>query len=193
MNGEVDQLSYLRSSAIEGWGALATALCDEILSDAWGKFTASDRRFVHQVLHPYLQAWCNPMPPATGALVIRSLEDGQLNVNAALAGWTDHRLQFRSGDYVTVDHVINTARRASDSVSKMDSSLMRSMVMTGLAAPDPFGGVKVENGTWRIRSRVGEPQNIYAIGGLAQGARYYVNALDSIVRSVEDVIEQVSP
>jgi hypothetical protein len=57
--------------------------------------------------------------------------------------------------------------------------------------PDAFGGVQVKYGTWEVLSATGRSQRLYAVGSLTQGARYYVSALDSIVRAVREVAHAI--
>ncbi|GAB6857491.1 hypothetical protein JCM13591A_15960 [Microbacterium xylanilyticum] len=116
-----------------------------------------------------------------------------MTIDRGLREWTDHALKLDDGRKLIADLVIDTSRGASERVARMDSPLIQDLLSSGIAISDPFGGVRVERGSWRLLSRSGDRHNIYAVGSLAQGARYYVNALDSIVRSVGDVMEAIAP
>lgn len=95
---------------------------------------------------------------------------------------------FADGATVDVDLLISAQRSGTDSVSDAHSSLVQNLVNSGLAEKDSFGGLRVNYGTWQLLGPGDVPVPIYAIGSLAQGARYYVNALDSIMRTIPEAV-----
>ncbi len=184
-------IEYLNSGLHDGWSDLFVKLCDEVACDSWNLFDATSRRIFRQVIHPYFQAWCNPMPPVTARLVRDAIESGQLEVRAGLEGFNEREMRFSDGDIRRPQLIVNASRGGSDSIGSTRTPLLSSMLNDGYAVPDAFGGVQVEYGTWEVLSATGRSQRLYAVGSLTQGARYYVSALDSIVRAVREVAHAI--
>jgi uncharacterized NAD(P)/FAD-binding protein YdhS len=171
------------------WRGLFVALCDEGLPDAWNLMDNQARRVVSRWLHPFIQAWCNPLPPATADLLAAALDSGQLTVRSGLKSVSDNTMTLSSAERIDVDMVVAAHRSGTDPVAGMEDRLVASLIADGLAERDVFGGVRVEYGSWRLRTPNQNPgPAIYAIGSLAQGSRYYVNALDSIMRTIPEAI-----
>ncbi|MGW9159440.1 FAD/NAD(P)-binding protein [Microbacterium sp. NPDC055665] len=190
LNGDVTPQESLRGRADpERWRALFVTLCDEVMADAWHLMDDESRRVFRRWLHPYFQSWCNPMPPPTAAMLATAMDAGQLVARGGLRRAEDHRLVFGNGEYQDVDLTVSARLSSADSIADMKSLLVQSLIDGELAVRHDFGGLRVQYGTWRIMTPDGAHVPIYAIGSLAQGARYYVSALDSIVRTVPEAVE----
>lgn len=189
LRGEVGPRESLRIDVeTQDWRALFVALCDEVMADAWHLFDDASRRVFLRWLHPYFQSWCNPMPPSTARMLASAMDSGQLIVGRGLRIASSQRMMFMNGEVRDVDVVVSARRSSSESVANMDDAVVQSLLNGGLAMRDVFGGLRVNYGTWRIIAPGGAHLPIYAIGSLAQGARYYVNALDSIVRTIPEAV-----
>lgn len=181
--------SLLLDTALEpNWRGLFVALCDDALADAWNLLDDRSRKAFVRWLHPYVQAWCNPMPPSTAAWLASAMDSGQLVVRGGLRRADQSTLIFADDERVGVDFLVSARRTASDPVADPNAPLVQSLIDGELAARDEFGGLRVEYGRWRLLGAEGTHAPVYAVGSLAQGARYYVNALDSILRTVPEAI-----
>ncbi|MFT4157117.1 MAG: FAD/NAD(P)-binding protein [Microbacterium sp.] len=195
MRGIHDQsqhVEYLSSGLHDSWSDLFVKLCDESACDTWNLFDVASRRAFRQLLHPYFQVWCNPMPPSTARLLRDAIAAGQLEVRSGLAAVQGRGFAFNDGVRTQTQVVIDASRQASASIASVDTELLTGMRRSGLVVPDAFGGVQVKYGTWEVLSESGNAQNVYAVGSLTQGPRYYVSALDSIVRAVSEVAGAIS-
>jgi len=121
-------------------------------------------------------------------MLASAMDSGQLIVGRGLRIASSQRMMFMNGEVRDVDVVVSARRSSSESVANMDDAVVQSLLNGGLAMRDVFGGLRVNYGTWRIIAPGGAHLPIYAIGSLAQGARYYVNALDSIVRTIPEAV-----
>ncbi|QNA91366.1 MULTISPECIES: FAD/NAD(P)-binding protein [unclassified Microbacterium] len=175
--------------AEDRWRALLVSLCDEAMADAWHLLDNLSRRVFRRWLHPYFQAWCNPMPPTTAAMIEHAWESGQIQVRSRFRRVDDGALVFDNAEREEVDFLISARLGADESVADMNSPLMRSLIEGGLAMCDDFGGLRVNYGSWQVVGASGARVSLYAIGSLAQGARYYVNALDSILRTIPEAVD----
>lgn len=188
----IDVADYLRRSRDERWAALFVAICDECGPALWNKLDKSSRRAFRSILHRFFQAWCNPMPPQTGDLVLEALDSGSLVVRNGLAGFDARTLHFVDGAEERFGMVIDAARNASEPLASQDSKLVRSLLARREAVADAFGGLTVRFGSWSlVNPKESTIENVYAIGSLTQGTRYYVNALDSILRTVDEAVEHI--
>jgi uncharacterized NAD(P)/FAD-binding protein YdhS len=188
----IDVADYLRRSRDERWAALFVAICDECGPALWNKLDKSSRRAFRSILHRFFQAWCNPMPPQTGDLVLEALDSGSLVVRNGLAGFDARTLHFVDGAEERFGMVIDATRNASEPLASQDSKLVRSLLARREAVEDAFGGLTVRFGSWSlVNPKESTIENVYAIGSLTQGTRYYVNALDSILRTVDEAVEHI--
>ena len=185
-------IDYLNSGLQHPWSDLFVKLCDEVACDTWNLFDAASRRAFRQTLHPYFQAWANPMPPTTARLIRDAIVSGQLEVRAGLVKVDNRELRYASGETTRPQVVVDASRRGSDAIASTGTALLSSMLSNGNVVLDAFGGVQVNYGTWEILSAGGRRQGLYAVGSLTQGARYYVSALDSIVRAVREVASAIA-
>lgn len=191
MRGQVSPRESLRVDppSERSWRGLFVTLCDEGLPDAWNLMDNQTRRVISRWLHPFIQAWCNPMPPATADLLAAALDSGRLTVRSGLKSVSENTMIFSGAERIDVDLVVSAHRSGTDPVASMDDPLVKSSIADGLAEREGFGGVRVEYGSWRLRTAAQNPgPAIYAIGSLAQGSRYYVSALDSILRTIPEAI-----
>lgn len=172
----------------QDWRALFVALCDEAMTEAWHVLDRESRSVFQRWLHPYFQAWCNPMPASVAKKVSAALASGQLMVKEGLRRFDHQTLVYSGGRTQEVDLVIAAQRNATEGIADIQSPLIKSLIGAGLAIRDDFGGLSVANGSWRLLGRTDADCPIYAIGSLAQGSRYYVNALDSILRTIPEAI-----
>lgn len=184
-------IDYLNSSLHDDWSDLFVKLCDEIACDTWNLFDAANRRAFRQIVHPYFQAWSNPMPPTTAQLVRDAIASGQLEVRSGLMRVDARDFVFEDGTRAPMQVVVDASRSATSPIASTETPLLLSLLSNGRAMRDAFGGVRVTYGTWEVLSESGLGQNVYAVGSLTQGARYYVSALDSIVRAVSEVAETI--
>lgn len=116
-------------------------------------------------------------------------ESGQIQVRSRFRRVDDGALVFDNAEREEVDFLISARLGADESVADMNSPLMRSLIEGGLAMCDDFGGLRVNYGSWQVVGASGARVSLYAIGSLAQGARYYVNALDSILRTIPEAVD----
>ncbi|BDZ48382.1 pyridine nucleotide-disulfide oxidoreductase [Frondihabitans sucicola] len=173
------------------WTSLLVGVADEAVSESWNRFDVADRRVFLRALHPYFQSWCNPMPSPTAALLLGAIDAEQLGVHAGVGRGNSRGASTDSGDDLAADVVVQAYRSAHEPFVDVQSGMLGRMIADGLARPDPFGGFALHYGTSRVIDSGGTALPIYAIGGLAQGARYYVSALDGIVDAVQGVVRHI--
>ncbi|MBT2484003.1 MULTISPECIES: FAD/NAD(P)-binding protein [unclassified Microbacterium] len=190
LHGDLTPLQALQadSRTERSWRSLFVALCDEAMADAWNLLDHESRKAFRRWFHPYFQSWCNPMPPSTAKELTDAMISGQLSVKAGLRRVESKALSCRSGDVQAADLVISAHRNAARGFADTRSPLIQSLIDAGLARRDTFGGLRVRYGTWQLIGEGGAWSPIYAVGSLAQSARYYVNALDGILRTVPEAV-----
>lgn len=175
----------------DAWAAMLVGLADEVMSDTWSKFSGSDKRLFLRTLHPYFQSWCNPMPRATANLLLEAVDAGQLRISAGAGKWDGVSLRLNTGEMIRADVTLQAHRSGSDHFAQMSTGLFANLIGDGYARADPFGGLELDYATSRVVSGPGTLQAMYAVGAPAQGARYYVSALDGIVRAATAVAADI--
>lgn len=79
-------------------------------------------------------------------------------------------------DYV-YDRVIHATGFARDA-HRLDSTLLASLIGSGVATPHPMGGICVDPDNYRLISRTGGSRQIHAVGELTVGQFFFTSALE---------------
>ena len=164
------------------WRGLVVLLSEEVMRPAWARISSREKRLFLTRFHVVTQAVCNPMPGTVAEELAQAMDDGRLSVERA-----GRRGRRRArGAATTVD----CRRDGHRDLADVDAPIVRSLVHQGLAVRDPFGGVTVSPRTNRLVA-AGPPRQLFAVGALAQGSCYVVNAVDAIVRQASVVAAEL--
>ncbi|WP_439601789.1 FAD/NAD(P)-binding protein [Devosia sp.] len=155
---------------------------DELFPDLWN--AADDRSrstYLAQIHSDYLRvAW--PMAPANALRILEMLSTKQLSVlgglETCLPGRSGFFVRLATGELLRADKVINASGIGGD-LSKMESSLVSSLLSNSLIHPNPFGGGLTDFESGRLLDRAGKPTApVWATAGaLSRGDRLLTNVL----------------
>jgi uncharacterized NAD(P)/FAD-binding protein YdhS len=171
--------------------------------DIWLALSADDRARFLRHLRPWWDIHRHRMAPAVAARITAARHSGQLQIHAgrirAIERWNDGvRVSFsrrRGGGEGTLEivRIVNASGPACD-FDRVTDPLMRNLLDTGAARPDPLGlGLDVTvNGA--VRDRDGAiTGRLFAIGPLTKGVFWEVIAVPDIRKRCVAMAGYLSP
>jgi len=169
------------------WQAVAISLNDAI-EHVWRLMPEAERRRFHA---EWRSLWMTRRAtfPMSNALKIQGyLEGGGLEIRAgnndlsisAVAGGFDIRLPGKDGQLASrhVDYIVNATGMSTDVAASADP-LVRSLLASGIACADPYGGFQLHFDTGCLLDSKGNVvENISVLGSLAAGTYFWTVSLD---------------
>ena len=170
------------------WQGVAISL-NEVVEHAWNMMPDAERQRLYKIWRPI---WMNRRAtfPLVNAIKIRRyleaanfdiLEAGEgLQITAAAGGGFDVRIQARGNheSALAVDYVVNATGMSTD-VTRATDGLVVALLESGMAVPDPYGGLRLDFDTGCLIDAQGTvQQDISALGSLATGTYFWTMSLD---------------
>ncbi|MCQ4041496.1 FAD/NAD(P)-binding protein [Streptantibioticus rubrisoli] len=161
---------------------IATSALHQVRESVWSGFGDADRRRFLRRVHPYAKPLFNPMPPSTARALLAAMDSGQLEVRSDLTAvvpatgggfWLDSGRGRRR-----VDGVVDATRSGLATTGTKAEPLLESLVNSGLAMRNPYGGLRVDTATNALHSPVpGEVTRCYALGDITSGDLFYAGSM----------------
>jgi uncharacterized NAD(P)/FAD-binding protein YdhS len=162
----------------------------EQVQDIWQTLSETERRRVLRHLRPWWDAHRHRMAPEVAARIDAQIADGRLRIvagrmlslRAEIGGVT---ITWRPRTHTSVradrtEWVVNCTGPEGDP-RRSDNNIVRRLVETGLARPDPLNlGLDVDSAGRMIGSDDASTANLYGLGPLTRGALWEVTAVPDI-------------
>ncbi len=180
----------------ERWQAvLAQITGASQIEDTWSLFDDAARRESQRDWHAIAVSLWSPMPMASARTLLTLVDAGRLEILRGVDGVTaadksGFSVDFAEADGHHADVVVNTIRPQSAATPRRAAELFESLVRNGLAAPHPFGGLRVDFATNRLVAPDGQPvPHVYALGQPAVGELHAATSnLSMIARRAQQTV-----
>lgn len=183
------------------WQAIIYGL-NESIDLVWHYISDEERMRFEQEFKSRWLAYRVSFPVQNARKIQNLLHSDQLSVHGGCEEvWYDENQQsfgtricdLRRGFRATLftNCLINSTGYTTD-VSKCSSELVRHLVKTGLAAPHPFGGLKLDFASSELISASGQRvPKVYVLGSMAAGTYFWTNAMNVNVRLATTVVRSI--
>jgi uncharacterized NAD(P)/FAD-binding protein YdhS len=191
-------------AAQDASGSAWRGLVDEFRRTAaaiWGRLDAAQRRQFMRHLRPFWEAHRHRMAPAIAARLVSAVDNGRLTLlrgrlESMQADRTSHQLAvtLRVGGGTRILQVASLINCTGPTLGLEHSTnpLVRSLVLGGLAHPDPLGlGIVTAPGS-RVVAAGGTPHpTLFALGALTRGSCYELTAIPEIAAQARVVAQEI--
>ncbi|NYT79173.1 FAD/NAD(P)-binding protein [Alcaligenaceae bacterium] len=169
------------------WQNIAISL-NEIIEHIWRLLPESEKQIFNSKWRSLWMARRATFPMKNALKIKHYIDANQLRIAAGFVdcqpckdtGGYTITLNDAQGEVQThqVQYVVN-ATSFSTNVSQTDVPLMRSLILQGLAVPDPYGGVRLDfDSGCLINAEDKIVSNISLMGSLAAGTYFWTTSLD---------------
>jgi uncharacterized NAD(P)/FAD-binding protein YdhS len=183
------------------WQAIIYGL-NESIDLIWHYLSTEDRSQFEQKFKSRWLAYRVSFPIENARKIQNLLHSDQLTVHGGVeAVWHDETQRLfgtqihdlRRGFRATLltNCVVNSTGYTAD-VSRCRSGLVNHLIASGMAAPHPFGGLKLDFARSELISADGRRvPKVYVLGSLATGTYFWTNAMNVNVRLATGVVRAV--
>ena len=179
-----------------GWSLIRDAMvaCGQ---DAWYLLRADDKNRIRGH-HQTLMRMCCPMPAGNAERLLEMFDTGQLDLVPSVTAVRRRRgqqrgFQIRAARDLVADVVVAATTPATHLPSPGIRTLLTSLVSQGMAAPHPYGGLRVERQTSRVLNEGGVPdERLHALGDITQGAYLFTFGMPVLARRAFCIADDIA-
>ncbi|MCP3822721.1 FAD/NAD(P)-binding protein [Streptomyces sp. A3M-1-3] len=163
--------------------------------DVWPLLPEQDKSILIRDHYRTIMSLCCPMPPASAATLLGLVDSGQLDIVRGVERITPvpgRGFLARTPDGPrTAGVVVNAVNAPAHRIPPGATSLITSLVDSGMAGRHPRGGLHVERTTSRLTVQGRPDPLLYALGDLAAGSLFFTFGVPSLVDRAYDIAEAV--